>query len=108
MIGVPIILESPYAGNIHRNLTYLNRCLRHCLLQGEAPFASHRMYTEALWDSVPAERELGITAGYVWWEFAEYIVFYTDYKWSDGMNKALDRAKYDNKTFYCRQIGPNP
>lgn len=40
-----VIIESPYAGNVEANATYLRRCLRDSLLRGEAPFASHAIYT---------------------------------------------------------------
>lgn len=36
-----VIIESPYHGNVERNLRYLRACLRDSLLRGEAPFASH-------------------------------------------------------------------
>jgi len=47
-----IILESPYGGvdktTLARNIEYLQRCLFDCLFKGEAPFASHQMYTHCL------------------------------------------------------------
>ncbi len=44
-----VILESPYGGTpeeVERNVKYARACLRDCLLRGEAPFASHLLYTQ--------------------------------------------------------------
>jgi len=63
-----VILETPYAGDVAGNLAYLRACMRDCLQRGEAPFASHALYTQAgvLRDDVAAEREQGIHAGFAW------------------------------------------
>jgi hypothetical protein len=59
-----VIIESPWAGDTAANAEYLRRCLVDSLGRGEAPFASHRMYTSALDDADPEQRERGILAGY--------------------------------------------
>lgn len=41
-----VIIESPYAGDVDRNLEYLRAAMRDCLKRGEAPFASHALYTQ--------------------------------------------------------------
>ena len=63
-----VIIESPYAGNVPLNLLYLRACMRDCLSRGEAPFASHALYTQpgVLDDGDPAERAHGIEAGFAW------------------------------------------
>ena len=61
--------------------------------RGESPYASHQMLTIALNDEDPVERDLGIRAGYAWWRVAHLVAFYVDLGWSDGMRKALHRAK---------------
>lgn len=68
-----------------RNTRYLDACLRDSLRRGEAPFASHRMYTSELDDGKPEERELGIRAGFAWRAAADATVFYMDLGWSRGM-----------------------
>lgn len=89
---IPVILESPYAGDVTLHLRYLRACMRDCLLQGEAPFASHGLYTQpgVLRDEVLDEREHGIAAGFVWRALARKTVFYTDLGWSRGMVRARD------------------
>ena len=61
-----VLLESPYAGDtpekVQENIEYAQRAIKDCLERKEAPFASHLIYTQALDDNVPSERELGIKA----------------------------------------------
>lgn len=39
-----VIVESPYAGDVIRNVEYARAAMRDCLQRGEAPFASHLLY----------------------------------------------------------------
>lgn len=86
-----VILESPYAGNIRRNRNYARKAVRDCLTRGEAPIASHLLFTQAgvLNDHKAEERKLGIDAGLAWSEVADAAVFYADYGFSFGMQCAL-------------------
>lgn len=90
-----VILESPYAGDVDRNIKYARACLRDSLKRGEAPIASHLLYTQegVLDDHLPEERELGISAGLAWKDVAELHVFYIDHGYSSGMKAALEIAK---------------
>jgi hypothetical protein len=97
-----VIIESPYAGHIDQNLAYLAAAIRDCFNRGEAPFASHALYPQVL--SEETERQLGIHAGFLWWEAAEKIIFYTDRGWSPGMKDALARAVARNKPFETRTL----
>ena len=85
---IRVILESPYAGDIERNIDYARKCLRHSLLLGESPIASHLLYTQigVLNDDLPNERQIGIDAGLQWKEVAEKHVFYIDYGMSMEWN----------------------
>ena len=101
-----IILESPYAGDIKRNIDYARECVRHSLSLGEAPIASHLLYTQEgiLDDSVPEERMWGINAGLAWKEIADKQVFYIDYGMSKGMEYALEYAVKNNIEIEFREI----
>jgi len=90
-----VILESPYAGDIERNIDYARKCVRHSLSLGESHIASHLLYTQdgILDDAVPDERMRGINAGLAWKEVADLQVFYIDYGYSNGMKFALEYAK---------------
>lgn len=41
-----VIVESPYAGEVEANVTYARACVRDCVLRGEAPIASHLLFTQ--------------------------------------------------------------
>ena len=90
-----VILESPYAGEIEINIEYARRCLRDSLLRGEAPIASHLLYTQdgVLDDGQANERDHGISAGLSWLEKADATVVYTDRGISDGMERGIEAAK---------------
>jgi hypothetical protein len=102
-----VIIESPYRAHtseaVYTNTTYLNECIRDSLDRGEAPFASHMMYTTTLNDCHAGERELGISCGYAWWPNAELIAFYVDHGWSEGMLAARDRATALGKRIAIRK-----
>jgi hypothetical protein len=89
-----VIIESPYAGNIERNLRYLRCCMADCLERGEAPFASHGLYTQdgVLDDLNPEERAKGIAAGFAWRNVAQATVVYRDLGYSRGMLQGIDDA----------------
>jgi hypothetical protein len=55
-----VIVESPYAGDIVRNITYARRAVRDSVLRGEAPIASHLLFPAGILDDdIPKERALG-------------------------------------------------
>lgn len=87
-----VVIESPYSGDIKRNILYLKLCLRHSLSLGEAPFASHLFYTQFLNDDNPEERKLGMDAGFAWQARADLVAVYTDLGISKGMNEGIFSA----------------
>ena len=105
-----VILESPYAGDIQAHLTYARRACADALHRGEAPFASHLLYTQEgiLQDGIAAERQLGMEAGFEWGQVSDYTVVYTDYGISSGMTDGINRAQLRGKAVIYRAIGKNP
>ena len=101
-----VILKSPYAGDIATNVDYARACLRDCLQRGEAPLASHLLYTQpdVLDNSIAEERELGIRAGLTWGEVAEVTVVYVDRGVSAGMKKGIAAAEAAGRTVEYRRI----
>jgi len=87
-----VVIESPFSGDLTTHKGYLQECILDCLNRGEAPFASHQMYTDALDDDNKQERKLGIDCGYAWMNVAEAVVFYIDFGWSKGMLAALKKC----------------
>lgn len=90
-----VILESPYAGDVERNIAYARACVRDSLRRGEAPIASHLLYTQEgiLDDNILSERRHGIAAGMAWRSSAEATVVYADLGISDGMANSIAEAK---------------
>lgn len=101
-----VILESPYAGDVDRNIQYARACVRHCLLNGDSPIASHLLFTQAgiLDDKIPEERWLGINAGLVWGYVAKATVVYTDLGISRGMGVGIARAESENRIVEYRTL----
>ncbi len=94
-MGRLVVIESPYAGDIEYNVDYARQCLRDSLERGEAPFASHLLYTQpgVLDDGDSAQRALGLAANFDWSRVADVIVFYIDHGMTSGMRNAYARAK---------------
>ena len=89
-----VILESPYAGDIEANVTYARACVRDSLSRGEAPIASHLLYTQpgVLRDEVDEERQWGIDAGLAWKKVAHASVVYIDRGVTEGMEYGIAAA----------------
>ena len=108
-----VILESPFAGTpaeTAENITYARACMLDCLLKGEAPYASHLLYTQegVLDDTVPEQRKLGIEAGLAWGQRAEATVVYTDRGISTGMLQGIARARQQGRPIETRSLNGSP
>jgi hypothetical protein len=92
---IRVIIESPYAGDIDKNMRYVRACMRDCLARGESPYASHALYTQegVLRDDVTDERMHGIAAGFAWREASDKTVVYTDLGMSKGMEYGIAHAQ---------------
>ena len=95
------------------NLKYGRACLRDCLLRGEAPFASHLIYTQegVLDDKDRAERELGIEAGLAWGSKAEitavYVDLIDDWRFFSGIVKGIQSARKASRPVEFRNLPDN-
>ena len=101
------ILESPYAGDTETHIRYSRRALADSLARGEAPIASHLLYTQpgVLDDTIPEERRRGIEAGLAWGRVADQTAVYADYGITPGMQQGIARAKAEGRTYEIRNIG---
>lgn len=101
-----VLLESPYAGEVEKNVAYARACMRDCLLRGEAPFASHLLYTQegVLDDLIPEERQLGIEAGLAVGKTFYATVVYTDRGISNGMKYGIERAEKEGRPVEYRTL----
>lgn len=118
---VRTLVCSPYSASTlqerEANIAYAWACLRDSARNhGEAPFASHLLYTQSpggRWaeekDGTTDEkhwisREDGLACEAAWRAAAERIVFYTDRGWSRGMIQAKDAAIHSNTPYVIRSL----
>lgn len=102
-----VILESPYKGATRRNRIYGRVCVRDCLLKGEAPIASHLLYTQpgVLRDHIDHERQRGIDAGLAWRHVADATVVYCDLGVTAGMQYGIQAAEAAGIPIEYRTLG---
>jgi len=99
-----IIIESPFAGDTEKNKEYLALCFADSLARGEAPYASHALYTQFLDDNDPEQRKQGIECGQAWGKQADLIAVYTDHGISDGMSQSIEKYYLNNIPIVNRSI----
>jgi len=89
------------------NIRYARACLRDSILRGEAPFASHLLYTQegVLNDGVESEREFGMSLGWHVMQRADKVCVYTDLGWSSGMMRGFDAAIAEGVEVEIRRLG---
>lgn len=109
-MGKLVILESPYAAtngcSVEDNVKYARMCLRDSLMRGEAPIASHLLYTQpfVLDDTIPEERQMGIDAGLAWRESSNGTVVYDDMGITQGMKYGIEKAIRSGKKVKYRSL----
>ena len=99
-----VLVESPFTGDVERNIRYLTECMRDCISRNEAPFASHMMYTQVLDDDIPSERLLGIRAGFAWGAAADATVVYNDLGMTQGMKRGVENAEISDRPVEYRSL----
>lgn len=102
----PVIIESPFAGDVEKNIRFARACMRDSLRRGEAPLASHLLYTQEgiLDDSISGERSLGIRAGLAWGKYAAKTVVYTNLGITTGMKKGIRCAELEGREIEYRKL----
>lgn len=104
-----VVIESPLSPSngfsFEDNQEFARRCMKDSLDRGEAPYASHLLYTQMLDDFDPAERKLGMEAGFVWGEAAQTVAVYTDRGMSSGMIEGIKRAQARGARIEFRTLG---
>ena len=93
-----VVIESPLAAPTSKQRVrykqYAKRAMLDCLRRGEAPYASHLLFTRKniLDDLKIDERELGMQAGFAWGAKADIVAVYADFGISYGMRRGIERA----------------
>ena len=108
---IRVVIESPYAAKteegIDMNEAYAELAMHDCLVNhNESPYASHLLYTRrfVLRDEVPADRKLGIEAGFYWRDVSEKTVFYHDLGMTQGMSQGVEDCVKKGKSWEARGL----
>lgn len=108
LIRPKVQLESPFGAptreKIITNVAYALLAMRDSLKHGEAPFASHLLYTQMLDDQNPEERNEGIEAGLVIGSDAQFTAVYSDLGVSRGMEYGIKRAEKEGRPIVWRHL----
>lgn len=105
-----VVIESPFACDPEEMTAYARCAVHDSLMRGEAPFASHLLYTQpgVLEDADPREREAGLSAAASFYFAADLVAVYTDYGISDGMRRGIEQAKALGVRVEERQVETTP
>ena len=103
-----VLIESPWkaisASEQVRNSQYARMCLTDCISRGEAPFASHLLYTQVLNEEIAEQRMTGIEIGLLWGKLANKTVVYQDFGITSGMSFGIKRALTEGRPVEYRNI----
>ena len=110
-MSMPVVIESPF-GNadpsvVEENIRYARACVADSLRRGEAPFASHLLYTQPgiLDDSDKDQRQRGIQAGLVIGDRLNCrVIVYTDRGVSEGMKQGIRHAQAKGRVIELRSL----
>ena len=100
-----VMIESPYAGDVPHNVRYAREALFDSIKRGEAPLASHLLYTQVLDDGQNLQRSLGLTLHFAWLPMVDLVAAYIDHGVSPGMAMAIQRAEAHNIPVVERTLG---
>jgi hypothetical protein len=104
----PVLLETPYGGEVALHLRYMRACMRDCLLLGESPLAAWHLYAApgVLRHEYDEERELVRQAMLAWRQCAARTVFYSDLGWSADMVQSRNLCTRDGWSYEVRFLPP--
>jgi hypothetical protein len=88
---------------LRQNIVYARLALLNSLLRGEAPLASHLLYTQ-VWSEKPELRANGIKAGVEMHQRVDQVALYVDLGVSGGMKAARDNAQLISVELSTRAI----
>jgi len=93
-----VFICSPFAADPYRNVKNALMYCREAVLQGYAPYAPHAYLPQALDDTNPEERILGMVAGMSFLDTCDELWAFYDEAPSDGMQLELSAAGSLGKT----------
>lgn len=104
-----VMLESPFANPdsavMQENVAYAQQAMMDSMFfHGEAPMASHLLYTQVTNEDDPAQRAMGIQAGLAWRTATAGSVVYTDRGSSRGVAYGIAAAQESGKPVEYRSL----
>lgn len=99
-----VFIESPLAGDVRLHMLYARAAVHDALERGEAPFASHLLYTQVLDDETAEERTLGIRAGAAVSARCDVTAVYMDLGISEEMQAGIREATRAGRPVVHRSI----
>jgi len=104
-----VMIESPYWSKnkeqLKQNIEYAKKCLLDSLNRGEAPFASHLLYTRVLKnDAITKHRYMGLSAAFAWAKKADLVAVYIDLGFTAGINKGIQNAQKNKIPIEYRRL----
>lgn len=113
-----VFIESPYSGDIDRNIRYLLLCNIDAFARGEMPCSSHGVMTqhpakldfyvsdyESRWDVFT--RDEAIERAHTLRHVCSKVVFYTDKGMSSGMKTGLEYCQIHQIPYEMRSVDPD-
>lgn len=113
-----VVVESPYSGDVERNIAYAQRAMADARNRGEIAIVSHLMWTQhheapryfvsdydPKYTLVNCGRERSLRQTEQLRKMASKVVFYIDYGFSSGMDAALQHCKEAHIAHEFRQLG---
>jgi hypothetical protein len=101
-----VIMESPFAGNVERNVHYAKALMHKLAHEGYAPSASHLLYTQSLDDTLEFDRNLGINKGLDYAHNKDSIIG-IDLGISTGMKYGVKRAINEGRNYRFDTLSTN-
>lgn len=100
-----VAIESPFAGDVPRNVAYLLACMRFCLQQGVSPYAGHLQMTFVLNDKDKEQRKLGMKCGFAHADQCDERWLFHDLGFSAGMKAGAARGEKRGQTIRTVTLG---
>lgn len=109
---IRVVIESPFAPSTFANggehEAYAREALRDSLDRGEAPWASHLLYTQVYDDTDPELRRRGIDAGLALSRDFDLTAVYADMGVSEGMQRGIRAARELGRPVQFRYLRRSP
>jgi len=113
-----VLVESPYSGDIPRNITYAQRAMEYLRSKKMTVFVSHMLWTQhsqapdyyvsdfdSKYDIPNGGREESLNQLEDIRRECDKVYFFEDYGWSSGMKAGLDHCKKEGIPYEVLTIG---